>query len=359
MSIGLDIGKFSIKLIELEKSNDSISVKNIGKKNLFDDLNKFDHDKISKSQIKACIEDLCNQMKIKPKKIKNITSSLSGKLIDVRQISTLEMPDHELSVSLELEAKKHVPLDGTDAIIDYHLLGSNNEKLDQINLILSTTTKNIISEHAELLKNCKIKPGVFDADPIAISNIHQYSNELSEQGSDVLVNIGNSSTTIVVWGKNSSFFTREIEIAGDRINKELIRKYNFDYLSAESKKIENGIKSLDEDKENEEASEEASEVDTMPGGIMIEEKTIFNELVDEIRKTLRFYMKNNNNSFFNTFYITGGGALLPGLDEFITNNLNVKVELLDPFKKINNSNKVDNPFEFSVALGLALRGLEK
>ena len=359
MSIGLDIGKFSIKLIELEKSNDSISVKNIGKKNLFDDLNKFDHDKISKSQIKACIEDLCNQMKIKPKKIKNITSSLSGKLIDVRQISTLEMPDHELSVSLELEAKKHVPLDGTDAIIDYHLLGSNNEKLDQINLILSTTTKNIISEHAELLKNCKIKPGVFDADPIAISNIHQYSNELSEQGSDVLVNIGNSSTTIVVWGKNSSFFTREIEIAGDRINKELIRKYNFDYLSAESKKIENGIKSLDEDKENDEASEESSEVDAMPGGIMIEEKTIFNELVDEIRKTLRFYMKNNNNSFFNTFYITGGGALLPGLDEFITNNLNVKVELLDPFKKINNSNKVDNPFEFSVALGLALRGLEK
>ena len=51
MSFAIDIGKFSIKLIELEKNNDSISVKNIGKKNLFDDLNKFDHDKISKSQI--------------------------------------------------------------------------------------------------------------------------------------------------------------------------------------------------------------------------------------------------------------------------------------------------------------------
>ena len=55
MSIGLDIGKFSIKLIELEKNNDSISVKNIGK-NLFDDLNKFDHDKISKSQIKLALK---------------------------------------------------------------------------------------------------------------------------------------------------------------------------------------------------------------------------------------------------------------------------------------------------------------
>tara|TARA_Y100000996_G_scaffold72800_1_gene49017 strand:+ start:695 stop:1774 length:1080 start_codon:yes stop_codon:yes gene_type:complete len=359
MSIGIDIGKFSIKLVELEKNNDLVVVKNIGKKNLFEDINKFDHDKISKSQIKACIEDLCEQMKIKPKKIKNITSSLSGKLIDVRQISTLEMPDNELSVSLELEAKKHVPLDGTDAIIDYHLLGSNNEKLDQINLILSTTTKNIISEHAELLKSCKIKPGIFDADPIAISNIHQFSNDISEQGSDVLVNIGNSTTTIVVWGKNSSFFTREIEIAGDRINKELIRKYSYDYLTAENKKIENGINSLDESKENDESQDEIESSDSLPGGIMIEEKTIFNEMVDEIRKTLRFYMKNNNNSFFNTFYITGGSALLPGLNEFIASNLNVKVELLDPFKKINNSNKVNNPFEFSIALGLALRGMEK
>ena len=359
MSIGLDIGKFSIKIVELEKNNDSTTVKNIGKKDLFDDLNKFDHDKISKSQIKACIEDLCEQMKIKPKKIKHLTSSLSGKLIDVRQISTLEMPDHELSVSLELEAKKHVPLDGTDAIIDYHLLGSNNEKLDQINLILSTTTKNIISEHAELLKSCKIKPGVFDADPIAISNIHQYSNELSDQGSDVLVNIGNSTTSVIVWGKNSSFFTREIDIAGNKINKEIIRKYACDYSNAENKKIELGIKSLDEEKTDKENLEENESDNATPGGIMIEEKTIFNELVDEIRKTLRFYMKNNNNSFFNTFYLTGGGALLPGLDEFIASNLNVKVELLDPFKKINNSTKVSNPFEYSIALGLALRGLEK
>ena len=39
-------------------------------------------------------------------KVKQLISSISGKSIDVRQISTLEMPDNELIVSLELEAKK-------------------------------------------------------------------------------------------------------------------------------------------------------------------------------------------------------------------------------------------------------------
>jgi len=356
MSIGLDIGKYSIKIVELEKVNNKISVKNIGKKNIFDNMKKYNHDKISKSQIAACIQDLCDKMKIKPKKIKQLTSSISGKSIDARQITTLEMPDNELIVSLELEAKKHVPLDGTDAIIDYHLLGTSQDKLDQINLILTTTTKNIITEHAELLKNCKFKPGIFDADPIAISNIHQHNNKLPEQGSDVLINIGNSTTTLIVWGENSSFFTREIDISGHHITKEIMRKFECDYLEAENKKIEEGIKSLDG--ESKKTEDETSSDAVMPG-IMIEEKTIFNELVEEIRKTLRFYMKNNNNAFFNTFYISGGSSLLPGLNQFIADNLNVKVELLDPFKKIKNSKKLKNPPEFSVALGLALRGLEK
>ena len=79
MSLGLDIGKYSVKIVELEQRKDQqLAIKNIGEKNLFDDLNKFDHDKITKSQISACIQDLCKEMNIKPKKIKTLTSSLSS-----------------------------------------------------------------------------------------------------------------------------------------------------------------------------------------------------------------------------------------------------------------------------------------
>jgi len=359
MSLGLDIGKYSIKIVELEQNKDELKIKNIGEKNLFDDLNKFDHDKITNSQISACIQDLCNEMNIKPKKIKNLISSLSGKSIDVRQVTTLEMPDNELIVSLELEAKKHVPLDGTDAVIDYHLLGNHEEKLDQINLILTTTTKNKISEHAEILKNCGFKPGIFDADPIAMSNIYQYNHEIPEQGSDVLINIGNSSTTLIVWGSSSGFFTREIEISGHHITKEIMRKFGCSYIEAEKKKFTEGVNSLNDIPAKNNTDEDNEEVEPSNSGIMIEERTIFNDFVEEIRKTLRFYMKNNNNSFFNTFYILGGSSKLPGLNEFIVDNLNVKVECLDPMKKISNDIKVDNQLKYSIALGLALRGLQK
>ena len=69
-------------------------------------------------------------------------------------------------------------------------------------------------------------------------------------------------------------------------------------------------------------------------------------------------MKNNNQSFFNNFYISGGSSTTIGLDDFIANSLNVKVEHLDPFKKITNNSKIENPSQFAIAIGLALRGLE-
>ena len=345
MSIGIDIGKYNIKIIELAEDNGAIQIVNSGIVDTFNDLKLYDLDKISASQIIASIQDLLKNMNYKPKKIKKLVTSLPGVDVDARQVSILDMPDNELVLSLELEAKKHLPLDGTDAIIDYHHLGKNNTELDKINLILTTTTKNKIKEHAEILKKSNLKPDIFDTDSIALSNLYQFSYDLPESGSDVILDIGHSSTTLIVWGKNSTFFTREIEISGHHIIKALTREKNIDYEEASNIITTQGVNAF------------SADVNSNDGSIAIEQRTIYNDFVDEIRKTLRFYMKNNNQSFFNNFYISGGSALTEGLNDFIANSLNVKVEHFDPFKKITNNANIDNPLSFSIAIGLALRGL--
>ena len=52
-----------------------------------------------------------------------------------------------------------------------------------------------------MIKNSGFKPNIFDTDPIAISNNYQFNYELPEEGTDVILNIGNSTTNVVVWGK--------------------------------------------------------------------------------------------------------------------------------------------------------------
>ena len=104
MSTGIDIGKYSTKIVELSLTKGEVAVKKIGSLNTFEDINKFDLEKISKSQLEACVQDLSKQLNINARKIRDAVSSVSGALVDIRQISTLDMPDEELIVSLELEA---------------------------------------------------------------------------------------------------------------------------------------------------------------------------------------------------------------------------------------------------------------
>ena len=348
MSIGIDIGKYKIKVVELASSGDIVEIKKISSLPVFENINNFNLEKISKAQLSACLQDLCKNLEINPKKTKNIVTSISGALVDIREISTLDLPDNEQSVSLELEAKKHIPLDGTDAIIDYHHLGSNKVEIDKINVILTSTTKNIIQEHASLIQSAGFKPNIFDSDPIALSNLYQFNYDLPEEGANIILNIGNSSTTIIVWGKNSPFFTRNIEIGGDYFTKEIMRSKSIDYKSAEKLKFEQGT----------EVFSDTSDSDAEDMMISIEKKTAFNDLTDDIKKTLRFYVKNNGNSFFNSCFITGGSSELPGIESFISSTLGLKVEKFNPCNKINNNESTENINSYSTCIGLALRGLD-
>ena len=172
---------------------------------------------------------------------------------------------------------------------------------------------------------------------------------IPKEGANVILNIGCKSTTIVVFGKDQDFFTRELNIAGHKISKSIMEKNSMTYSEAETNKFEQGIQSLESSNSNSEES----------FSIQVAEKTIFTNFVEEVRKSLRYYMKTNPQAYFNKIYITGGSANLVGIKDFISTNLNSEVELLDPFEKITLQDSTENPYQYSIAVGCALRGLEK
>ena len=91
MSIGIDIGLSTVKIVEIVKNGNKYFVEKAGIKHLIPELSKYNPDKINKSHWVSAIQDLSKELGIQTKKVKCITSNISGKNVSVRQITTLEM----------------------------------------------------------------------------------------------------------------------------------------------------------------------------------------------------------------------------------------------------------------------------
>jgi len=292
MILGLDIGTYSVKIVLLDKKG--LKVISFGEECIINEIEQFDIEKINRSHWVAAFQKLVIKLSINLKKVDTIVSSISGNKVSIKSITTLEIEETELINILNLEAKKHIPLDGSDAVIDYHILGPNIKEIDKVDLLLVATTQKIIKAQEKIMKSCKIKNTIFDADPIAMLNSYQYNYECPNNEVDVLLNIGFLTSTLIVIGKNQELFTREIDIGGHKINLEIMNLKNISFKEAEIEKNKKGISVFDKDSENDENE------------IQISTRNIYSELSDEIRKTLRYYMKSKNGISYNNFYISGG-----------------------------------------------------
>lgn len=344
MILGIDFGHYSIKVVAIENKK----IQAIGEQTIIEDFSLFDTDKLEVSHWASAFKILCTNLNINLKKIDKVVSSVAGSKVSIKPMSTLEMEESELIEILNFEAKKHVPLDGSDPVVDYHIIGQNVKEIDKIDIILVATTQKIIKSHNLIVKSCNLKNPIFDTDPLALLNCYKYNYEQTENNVDVLLNIGLLNTTILVYGDNQELFTREINIAGHHINLDLMKLKNLNYEEAEKEKLSKGVDSF-----------ESNTNDLESDSIKISQRNVLSELSDEIRKTLRYYMKSKVGVSYNKFYISGGLSDMKGLKDSLNTSLNVEFTFLNPFNKMELNQEIDNKSKYAVSFGLALREVDK
>ena len=347
MILGLDIGRQYIKAVVLDKTKGGHKLVNHGLRLVPEPNQTYDPEKISQPHWVMAVRELMKEMKINPKRVKHLVTSLNGSHVSVKQITTLDMPIEELHSSMTFEARKHIPMDGSDAVIDFQILGSNPKEVDKIDIALVACTKKTSSAHIEILKEIGFKPGIIDVDPIAVMNSYSYANDLPEDGAVVLLDIGTVSSALTVWGRKDAFFTRDLPVGIHEFVKALATKLEKDYVSSNDELLKEGVKSFN--------TEDASD---STGRIGIAERNVFDIFIEDIRRSLRYYAKTTNQSFFTHLYLTGGGSATEGLAELIQNKLSLEVSVYNPMKSFEgyNDDEIVNPAQYAVAAGLALRG---
>jgi type IV pilus assembly protein PilM len=341
---GLDIGSSSIKAVELDGKIGSLSLTSLGYENLPPET-IVDGQIMELNAVSEAITGIFNDHQIKSDRV---VTGVSGHSVILKNIVVPPMSREELEESIDWHAEEHIPYDLADVSLDFHITG---ETAESIQVLIAACKRERIDNLKQAVQLAGKNPVVVDVDTFALQNCYEVNYEPNENQTVALLNIGASTMNVNIVRGTRSLFTRDITIGGSQFTDVLQRGLGISFQQAEA--VKRGIPTQTD------GAEEKS-IEPLMDNVM--------ELIAlEIQKTFDFYRATNDEmeSDVEKILLCGGGSKLTNLPKELSDRLEVPVEILNPFQRIQvDTRKFDPDYlneimpEMAVAVGLALRGVE-
>jgi len=334
---GLDISDYSIEIVSLQGSKSNPKLSALGREILTPGI-------IEEGRIlnKASLELALKNLLSNPQFGKIMSRKLIFSLPESKSfIHIFELPKDlnrtEILEFIKSQAIQTFPFPLNELYFDFQLKGNE--------ILLVAAQKEIVDNYLEIFKNCKLHPIALENESIS------WSRALIKEKIILVVDIGAKITNLVLFDEDELKLSFSVKIAGNKFTRAISDKLNISLKKAEEIKKNFGL--------NPEMEE---------GKVFsILQKEIL-EIIKEIRKIDSYFWQKNKRKIEKIILI-GGSALLPYLPAYLAENLEKKVEIGNPLRKINvdtleekeflkETLKIDSVI-YSTAFGLALRGLEK
>lgn len=344
-SFGLDIGNYSVKLVEIDSDDGRYRLKNFSIVDLYEENEEFEIEGAGYTRQVEALRKSFKQLKLNPKRIRGLNCAMGGTNVAVKQIRSISLAAEELESSLSFEARKHLPLDDTDAIMDYQILDGGGEA-PQMNILLVATTKKAFDYQVRLLRDLGVAPRIIDAESVALVNSYLLtSGKPDGESALVFLDIGAKFTNLAIFSDHAIFFSRDIAIGGHKLTEDVKSFHDVDYAEAEHIKKERGMGAL------------LGRSDSDDSSIRVARRMAVDGLVDEIRRSLRYYTKETGIRDFDKVLISGGSASMPNLNSHLAKALSLNVEIFNPFEMFTVPPGFNENIgaQLATACGLALR----
>ncbi len=336
----LDIGSYSIKLVELKESKKGYQLMNLASAPLPPEA-IVDGALMDSGAIVDAIRSLVSGARIKSA---DVAVSVSGHSVIIKKITLPVMTENELADSIQWEAEQYIPFDIADVNLDFEILGPNAVDATQIDVLLVAAKKEITDDYAAVVAEAGLNAVVIDIDAFAAQNMLEINYPPEEGEVVAVVNIGAELSNINIFKDGVSLFTRDVANGGNQYTEEIQKRFGVSYEDADAAKLGAEVEGVD------------------AAGVKEVLHEISGSLSSEIARTIDFFMATNPDDNVKKAYICGGGAKTENLDKALAEKLGVSVEIVNPFKAITCNEKTFDPEylndvapSFGIAVGLALR----
>ena len=359
-TIGVDIGNFSVKIVQLKPAGNKWLLEKYASEPIYASQDATAAAVPSPAEKKQlvinAIKRLIAQNKIT---VKYAATSVSGNSVIVRYVKLPKMSYQQLSKTIGIEAESYIPFAIQDVNIGFQVLRDVVEDgKPMMETLLAATKKEVIKNRVDILVEAGLIPVVIDVDSFAVENALSINSSEEELKKTILVvNCGVSTTNISVIENGKSRVVRDVFIAGDTFTKFLQRNMQVNWKQAEEYKVKNGIGKSSEVSE-EPAKDDAGQIKSQISSSLM---TSLKELILEIQRSIDYYQTQSQvEKRIEKIYLCGGGMMIKNIDAYLQSQLNLPVELFNPFKRISREAKLlseqDLTFsQYTVAVGLATR----
>lgn len=290
---------------------------------------------------------------------RHVVGAIANNNVITRNITMPKLPPQELGEAIKWEAERYIPFPMSDVSFDYHVLPQlPGESGDEITVTVVAARLEHVTRLAELIKRAGLEPMAIETKSFAL--LRALAPEFNRQGADtvtLLLEIGAAITTLTAVRNNNILLNRNVGVSGDQFTEALMRYFDLDYSEAEDLKMRHGNVTRPEMG----AAIEFNDRHLSKAQVYEALRPALYDLTAEIRRSIDFIRAQLNNVSINEMLITGGGSQLAGLEQALSNVLEIPVRTPNPFAQLNGTHQqfsnVRSPGLFAVPIGLAMRGV--
>jgi type IV pilus assembly protein PilM len=278
-------------------------------------------------------------------KSKNVVLGMGNQRVLSRDLTVPKMSLRRIRESLPFQVQDLLPVPVADALLDFYPVSeSEGENGPVVHGLLIAAVKDAVLGNVKAVQLAGLSPVEVDLIPFALCRVLLTRPKV--ETTTALIDVGASTTTVVVATNGVPQFVRIIPSGSDDLTQALVTRLELTPQDAATTKISLG------------RATQVSSVEEQRAVEVIYEVT--NELLVSLRNTVNYFANTRPQDPVRQVVLTGGGAATQGFAHALGEMVRIPVVMGDPFQSValSRSLKADelrsSASAMTVALGLAL-----
>lgn len=305
--IGLDIGSYSIKAVEIINSFKSYQIKN------FYELEMPYRDDVEKNVLLAqTLEQLFKENNLQADRI---LTAMPGQYISSRIVPVGFSDPRKIAMAVMSEVEDAVPFNMEDMIVDHQILGTGTDGRTIVMVVM--TRKSFLRSFLDHLTRVNIDPKLVDVDSLSFYNLAPYLR-IDANECVAMVDIGHEKTSVCIVQNGLLKMFRSINIGGAYLTEFLARDLEAPFSEAQA--IKHRVSRVNCEKD---PGVGLSEQDRL----VVERMTLAcNAIVKDLGRTL-YAFKTWDRTQISKVFLSGGSARIKNMDTYLSEQLGLPVYL--------------------------------